>query len=97
VTPAILLEQSADELVTASERLADVATEFRATALLCNLDTPRERLLHATQNVQADVVRLVMAALSAARAGERVATLTVVPDPRRPGGDSGDTGRAPPG
>lgn len=78
MTAGVLLEQSADELVTASERLVSVATELRAAALLCNLDTPPERLQHVARAVQSDVVRLVMAALQAARAGERVSACTVL-------------------
>lgn len=78
MTPGVLLEQSADELVSASERLVDVATEFRASALLMNADTPSDKLLHLTRGIEADVTRLVLAAVSAARASERVAVLAVL-------------------
>lgn len=78
MTPGVLLELSADELVSASERLVDVATEFRSSAMLLNLDTPADKLLHLTRGLEADVARLVLAAVSAARASERVAVLAVL-------------------
>lgn len=78
MTRAVLLEQSADELVTASERLVDVATALRAVAVLLNVDTAPDKLMSAARTVQADVTRLVFAAVAAARAGERVHATVVL-------------------
>lgn len=78
MTPGVMIEQAADEIVSVAETLSGIADGLRSAALLVNLDTEPGKLRHTALAVQADALRVAMAALQAARASERVVATLVV-------------------
>jgi hypothetical protein len=75
MSAADLVQSSADDLASAAEKISKVAIELKGVSTA--LTTDPEQLRLTALGIQAEAMRLAMAAVVTARAGERLATVAV--------------------